>query len=290
MKREKNSFDLTMLNKQARRLIHGTHFLFYRIYKARYFPICSFMDVELGSNPSFVWCSLLQARKLLQKGLAWKIGDSKTIGIDSHKWLPNPPNFKPGADRILKVSALFNPDIRQWDRSLIHALFHNFTRDDILRIKLGHSRSRDKLMWMETKSRTFSVKTAYQVALRLHRFVTGKNSLVSQDKQLWNKIWALNTPSKVRNFMWRACSDVFPTRVNLLRRKVHINPLCTLCGQHDETTSHILWECPFAHNTWALVWGNIQKSNSEAPCFYPLARQMLDRLPKKELETWAMTA
>lgn len=217
----------------------------------------------------FVWCSLNQARKLLQKGLAWKIGDSETIGIDSHKWLPNPPSFKPGADRILKVSALFNPDIR---------------------IKLGHSRSRDKLMWMETKSRTFSVKTAYQVALRLHRFVTGKNSLVSQDKQLWNKIWALNTPSKVRNFIWRACSDVFPTRVNLLRRKVHINPLCSLCGQHDETTSHILWECPFAHNTWALVWGNIQKSNSEAPCFYPLARQMLDRLPKKELETWAMTA
>ena len=56
------------------------------------------MDVELGSNPSFVRRSLLQARELLQEGSAWKIGDGKTVGIDSHKWLPNPPRFKPGVD------------------------------------------------------------------------------------------------------------------------------------------------------------------------------------------------
>ena len=87
-----------------------------------------------------------------------------------------------------------------------------------------------------------------------------------------------------------APADILPTRANLLRRKVHIDPLCTLCGQHDETTGHILQECPLARSTWALVRGKIQKSNSEAPCFYLLARQMLDRLPKKEMETQAMTA
>ena len=112
------------------------HFLFYRVYKARYFPTCSFMDAELGSNPSFVWRSLLQAKELLQEGLAWKIGDGKNVGIDSHKCLPNTPRFKPDANQTLKVSALFNPETRQWDRSFIHALFHNSTRDDILRIQL----------------------------------------------------------------------------------------------------------------------------------------------------------
>lgn len=66
--------------------------------------------------------------------------------------------------------------------------------------------------------------------------------------------------------------------------------MCSLYGQYDETTGHILWECPFARNTWALVRGKIHKSSSEAPCFYLLARQMLDRLPKKEMEVWAMTA
>ena len=112
------------------------HFLFYRVYKARYFPTCSFMDAELGSNPSFVWRSLLQAKELLQEGLAWKIGDGKNVGIDSHKWLPNTPRFKPDIDQTQKISALFNFETRQWDRSLIHAFFHNSTRDDILRIQL----------------------------------------------------------------------------------------------------------------------------------------------------------
>ena len=46
---------------------------------------------------------------------------------------------------------------------------------------------------------------------------------------------------------------------------------------------------PLPLNTWALVRGKIQKSSSEAPCFYLLAHQMLDRLPKKEIEVWAIT-
>ena len=57
-------FNLAMLAKQTWRLIHGTHFLFYHVYKARYFPTCSFMDAELGSssNPSFVLFRVVSSR------------------------------------------------------------------------------------------------------------------------------------------------------------------------------------------------------------------------------------
>ena len=48
-----HSFNLAMLSKQAWRLIQDTHSLFYKVYKARYFPNCSFMIAALGSNPSF---------------------------------------------------------------------------------------------------------------------------------------------------------------------------------------------------------------------------------------------
>ncbi|KAK9993090.1 hypothetical protein SO802_022793 [Lithocarpus litseifolius] len=246
------------------------------------------MEADLGSNPSFVWCSLLQARELITAGSAWKIGDGQTVGIESHKWLPRPPWLKPGADRSLKVCHLFDAVTRQWNRPLIHSLFHASTRDDILRIKLGDARTRDKLHWIETKSRTFSVKSAYHVGLRLSNSVMGEHSLANQDKGLWNKVWSLNTPPKVRNFIWRACSDILPTRVNLQRRKVQVDPKCGLCGQQDETTNHVLWECPFARCTWSLVRGKIQKSNSIASCFHLLTRQMIGRLPKKELEVWAM--
>lgn len=87
-----------------------------------------------------------------------------------------------------------------------------------------------------------------------------------------------------------ACFDILPTRVNLLCRKVHIYrstvyPLWTTRGDH---WPHSLG-MPLCPQYMGLSPRKIQKCNSEASCFYLLDRQMLDRLPKKELETWAMT-
>ena len=52
--RDLHPFNLAMLSKQAWKLTQGTNSLFYRVYEARYFPNCSFMMAQLGSNPSFV--------------------------------------------------------------------------------------------------------------------------------------------------------------------------------------------------------------------------------------------
>ena len=38
----------------------------------------------------------------------------------------------------------------------------------------------------------------------------------------------MNVPPKVRNFVWRACTDILPTRTNLYRRRVTIDPLLNL--------------------------------------------------------------
>ena len=78
--------------------------LYFTMFIRRDISPLSFMDANVGNNPSFVWRSLLQARDIITEGGAWKIGDGETVGIDSHKWLPKPPSFKPGVDRTLKVS------------------------------------------------------------------------------------------------------------------------------------------------------------------------------------------
>ena len=52
--RDIQAFNLAMLAKQVWQLILNTHSLFYQVYKVRYFPNCSFMDVEIGNNPSYV--------------------------------------------------------------------------------------------------------------------------------------------------------------------------------------------------------------------------------------------
>ena len=143
--RDIHAFNLAMLTKQAWRLIKETHSLFYWVYKARYFPRCSFMEAELGSNPSMVWRSLLQARDVIREGTVWEVGDGRSIGIRSYRWLPHPPRFRDGAEQELKVCDLINEATHQWDRSILTATFTRAMVEDILRLRVGTSNTRDKL-------------------------------------------------------------------------------------------------------------------------------------------------
>nr|POE70889.1 putative ribonuclease h protein [Quercus suber] len=169
---------------------------------------------------------------------------------------------------------------------------------DIQRIKIGVEGDRDKLRWKENKNGCFSVRTAYRVALRLKQTENVELSTAREEKKkFWNKKWKLPISPKVRNFMRRACFDILPTSANLNRRRVPVEPTCTICKQHDETVAHVLWECPLARNVWAMVRGRhsrrLQKCDFDAPNFYTLARQMEEKLTKKELEvrtivSWAI--
>ena len=106
-------------------------------------------------------------------------------------------------------------------------------------------------------------------------------------RRFWNRIWKTNVLPKVWNFVWRACTDILPTRANLYRRKVPIDPLCSICGQTDETVGHALWECPMARNVWAMAQRRLQKCGIVAQNFYRLVRQLEGKLTGKEMETWA---
>jgi len=91
--RDIQDFNLALLAKQAWRLLLNPHSLFFRVYKSRYFPNYSFMDAELGSNPSYVWRSLLAAKEIICEGSKWGVGDGRTIGVTTHKWLSHKPIF-----------------------------------------------------------------------------------------------------------------------------------------------------------------------------------------------------
>ena len=122
-----SAFNLAMLAKQAWRVIHNNQSLFYRVYKVRYFPNCSFMLAVLGLNPSFVWRSLLVARDVIREGSTWRVGDGQNIGVLSHKWLQNKPVFLNEHNDQMRVNNLINHDTRQWDRGKLVATYTQST-------------------------------------------------------------------------------------------------------------------------------------------------------------------
>ena len=71
------------------------------------------------------------------------------------------------------------------------------------------------LIWKENGKHEFTVKSAYQVALRLRQKVDAEHSRAQEDGRRWKMIWKMNVPPKIKTFIWRACSNILPTRDNL---------------------------------------------------------------------------
>ena len=68
-------FNVALLGKQVWRILTRPDLLVSRVYKARNFPTCSFLEVGLGCNPSYLWKSILAAQKLVRIGVRKLIGD-----------------------------------------------------------------------------------------------------------------------------------------------------------------------------------------------------------------------
>ncbi|GAA0141530.1 hypothetical protein LIER_02655 [Lithospermum erythrorhizon] len=49
------------------------------VYKSKYFPDSSFWDANLGSNPSYIWRSIISSRDILRKGCKWKVGNGENM-------------------------------------------------------------------------------------------------------------------------------------------------------------------------------------------------------------------
>ena len=72
--RDLTCFNQAIVAKQGWRVIHFPESLMVRVLQARYFKNSSFMQAKLGSNPYFIWRSILWGRQVLQNRMHWRIG------------------------------------------------------------------------------------------------------------------------------------------------------------------------------------------------------------------------
>lgn len=154
-------FNLAMLAKQAWRLLTETHSLFYRVYKARYFPLCTFMDAELGTNPSFVWWSLLQAHEVIREGSIWEVGDGDQLGSVFTSGYPDPHSSWMEQIHAWKYETWLVKKPTSGTR-LLAATFTQSTVKDISQCKRGDLNSWDSSKWKETGS------SQYEQHIRWH--------------------------------------------------------------------------------------------------------------------------
>ena len=79
--RKLHDFNLAMLSKQGWNLLTKPSPLVTRLFKARYFPSCSFLLAKQGSNPSYIWSSLMKVQDIIQRGTRWHITDGREVHV-----------------------------------------------------------------------------------------------------------------------------------------------------------------------------------------------------------------
>lgn len=119
--------NLSMLGKQCWRLITKPESLVARVYKAKYYANTEFMEAKLGSSPSFIWRSIMEARRVISSGSSWRIGRGNDIKIIGQPWLNNEENSyitmtSPSLTNQ-PVSSLFCTGTKEWDMEVVTDIF-----------------------------------------------------------------------------------------------------------------------------------------------------------------------
>ncbi|KAL9659116.1 hypothetical protein QQ045_028206 [Rhodiola kirilowii] len=122
-----------------------------------------------------------------------------------------------------------------------------------------------KYHWKFDGSGDLTVKSAYQVAIRLEsqgNCYEGEPSDTGELKKFWQSFWKLQIPNRVKIFGWRLYHDGLPTAQNLARRGCDVENFCWRCGKGGEDSIHLFKDCWWsrsllqAFNLPVGIWGN----------------------------------
>ncbi|KAL0392926.1 UNVERIFIED_CONTAM: hypothetical protein Sradi_2515400 [Sesamum radiatum] len=160
---------MSMLAKQASRLVTKPNSLLSRVLQARYFLNLDFFHANLGYSLFFTWRNILAARQLLEVGCRWRVGDGSSIAIWHNRWVPRPYEFKPvmlrgNLSEDASVHALTCSSPRRWNLELLQQNFDKEDIDSIVAIPLARSLLTDRIIWHYSKYGRFLVISAYILA------------------------------------------------------------------------------------------------------------------------------
>lgn len=254
--RDIQAFNQALLAKIAWRLLTKPECLLSRILGGKYCNNSHFLKVEAAISYSHGWKGILLDRDLLVQHLGRVIGDGETTCVWKDSWINPEKNLRPQGpvflqDQDLLVSDLLSRETKEWNLARVKNLLPELA-DHILTLRPSKLGAPDSHVWSFHSSRAYSAKSGY-LALQATKFQSTSLLLDNEpDEWSWNKhIWSPKLLPKIKMFMWKIAQNALPTIENLQKRGMQITTSCCRCGE-PETTLHLLFQCNFAKEVWAL--------------------------------------
>ena len=264
-------FNNALLAKQGWRLLQQKEALWARVLKGLYFPHCSFLDAKKGARASWCWSSLMEGRDIIKDYGIWQVGNGKTIDIWNDRWIPGEervvlkPECVGGPNFLGKVEEWIDKDKEEWDWEAVGGWISEENKQLIKSIPINVQGGEDRFVWTKERRGIYSVKAGYftMKTEQESKEKTGPSSSYKVENKLWKEIWRLEVPNKVKNFMWRLCSNAVATNSNLYKRKVRADPLCPMCNMEAETIEHLCLLCDWTMPIWFVVCFGMRYQKNE---------------------------
>ena len=229
-----------------------------KILKARYFPNHKLFDATKGCRASWGWNSLLLGLDLIRSKSRWQVNNGRSVDVWKDNWLPGKVGgiISPigGSNRFtpLTVSTLIDQNDGTWKLSHLAHVINEADSCAIHSIPLCNMEECDRLIWPLEEDGCYSVRTGYHTIFResLKPDLSTATCSTIIDKELWKTCWKINTPPKVRTFIWKALKNILPLAANLKNRHITHTGVCKVCGLEEETLEHCLLLCPWTACTW----------------------------------------
>ena len=235
-------FNDLLLAKQTWRLLHNKDTLFYKIFKTRFFPHCSFMEAKDSASGSYAWKIILKGREVIEMGSRFRVGNGKNIKIWQHHWLPikHPPLVTSPIIESMEdvtVDCLIDENTGKWDAEMLEGILVPAEAAIAKKIPLARSPTEDTLFWPFMANGQYTCKSGYRLLKDLEAEAED-DSQPDMDRNFWKCIWSLEVPNKYKNMVWRVCRNSLPTKLNLTRRTIIDNSTCDRCSSNIEDSLH----------------------------------------------------
>ncbi|KAK8670994.1 hypothetical protein V6N13_037606 [Hibiscus sabdariffa] len=150
------------------------------------------------------------------------------------------------------VSDLLQHDSNAWNAELISSSFTTEEANQILAIPLSQFGPADCLVWSGEPSGHYSIRSDYRLLL-------GHSTLEHSNHHLYQSLWSVASPSKIKLQVWKFIKNFTPTKCNLFNRRIANDPFCPLCTTSPEDNLHVARDCVLAYSVWSQLgysWPN----------------------------------
>lgn len=200
----------------------------------------------------------MAALPLLKNGIRKSIGMGDDTLVWADPWLPSRPTRPPilcgsSFNPSLRIVELLDPVSKDWNFELLNTLVIPSDVPLILSLKPTRTSRTLKYVWNLTKPGIYSVKSGYELAMATAETSPPDQVLKPSTTCLQARVWKLKTTMKIKHFIWQALSNCVPVCSAHSDRHCGNDRSCPRCGADEETSNHLLFECPPSVQAWALA-------------------------------------